>query len=73
MSGLRDVCAAAHLSVIDMTDGTNVHVGLRALIRSICAVDLGEAGGGPVAQSRLKGGGVAILEAVARGPQERRN
>ena len=65
--------AQAHLSVIDVADGTNVHVGLRALIRGICAVDLGEAGGGPVAQGRLKGAGIAILEAVTRGPQERRN
>lgn len=59
--------------MIDVTDGTDVHVRLRALIRSICAVNLGESGGGPVAQGRLKGAGIAILETMSRGPQERRN
>lgn len=67
------VLSRSYLSVIDVTNGTDVDVRLSALERGVCAVDVGEAGGRLLVQGGLKGARVAILEAAARGPQERRD
>lgn len=63
----------AYLSVIDVTNGTDVDMRLAALESGVCAVDVGEASGGLGVQGGLKGARVATLEAAARGPQERRD
>lgn len=61
----------SYLSVIDMTDSTNVDVRLCALVGSVCAVDLVEPSSGLALQSRLKRTGSP--QPVARGPQKRRD
>lgn len=62
----------AYLSVIDVTNGTNIDVRLGALESSVCAVDVCEASGRLGVQGGLKGARVAVLEAAARGPQKGR-
>lgn len=62
-----------YLSVINVANGTDVDVRLGALESGVCAVDVSEASGRLLVQGGLKGARVAILEAAARGPQERRD
>ena len=62
-----------YLAVIDVSNGTNVHMGLRALENSVRPVHVHELCGVLLLERSLERAGVAILEAMSGGPQERRN
>lgn len=49
----RSEPAEAYLSVINVTNCTNIHMGLRPLERSVCAVDVCEASSVLLLKSRL--------------------